>query len=576
MELKPGSRVNRYELKRRLGKGGQGSVWEVSDVLEEGAPRALKLIALRELEKGAAERAWREAQALQGVTHPGLVPCRELFRNSVEDLIGLVFDLVQGQSLAAAARDPRMRSEYRIAVLDQLAAVLAHVHALGIVHRDLKPDNVLVTDAFWSAPFTPGGVKLVDFGISAPAGNPSPITTFGAVVGTTPYLPPELIASGPWSPDREGFARDMFAFGVLGWELLFGSHPTGLPAEAVQPAYYDAYRAAWEQRLPWPPPAPESPWVPILRACLALDPQRRPPNGGALHEMLRTGSASLPGITQAHSAPTAAHVPPTSAQTPMFFTEGMHAPPSAPPPVARTASMPHERSPSVPHFPPPPSRSAPSGFGGASWPLLLLALVGAASSGAFALWMYMKGKPADDAQAAIPIDVSAKSKGAAALRPNVTAPAVDPGLPCCEGGGTCRSGHPCNPGRCEDKALPERIWTLRMTGTVVVDGNQDLAQTNPSALVCMRNERTGDRACSPMKEMVRVGGDKVNVLRASTMDLAYGRIFIRVVEGKRDLYPEVRIADNRGGIKNSILCSSMRLRAGPRDSAPVHVLVYLD
>ncbi|MRG98169.1 protein kinase domain-containing protein [Polyangium spumosum] len=576
MEINAGARVNRYELKRRLGKGGQGSVWEASDVLDDGAPRALKLIALRELEKGAAERAWREAQALQGVSHPGLVPCRELFRDSVEDLIGLVFDLVQGQSLAAAARDARMRSEYRIAVLDQLAAVLAHVHALGIVHRDLKPDNILVTDAFWSAPFTPGGVKLVDFGISAPAGNPSPITTFGAVVGTTPYLPPELVFPGPSSPDREGFARDVFAFGVLGWELLFGAHPTGLPPDALLPAYHDAYRAAWEQRLPWPPPGSESPWVATLRACLALDPRRRPANGGALRDILRTGSASLSGATQAHAAPTAAHVPPTSAQTPVFFTEGMSTPPVGPPPRGPTASSPSGYYPPAPQsIPPPPTRSGSKN--GPNLPFLLLALAGAAALGAFVLWLFMRGKSDANSSEGIPIDFNPKNVPTATVRPTVVeSPPANLSLPCCDSRGGCQSGRACNPDHCEDKPLIEQTWSLRVTGAVAIEGNRDLTGTHPRAMVCMRNERTGERACAPMSNIARDGGDRVHVLRASTKDLAYGRILVRIVEGTKDLYPEQRIADNREGFKSSVLCRGLRLRVGPRETAPVHVLVYLD
>lgn len=548
--------MNRYELRRQLGAGGQGSVWEVLDVLDpHAAVRALKLIQLRDLDPGAAERAWREAQALSGVVHPGLVPCRELFRDSIQNLIGLVFDLVQGQSLAEAAVDPRMTLECRSFILDQLAAVLAHVHALGVVHRDLKPANVLITDAFWASPSSPGGVKLVDFGISAPAGNPSPITTFGSVIGTTPYLPPELVDPQPSTQDREGFARDVFAFGVLGWELLFGVHPTGLPKNALFPEYRDIYRAASEHRRAWPPASADGAWVTTLRACLALSPRFRPANGAALRgpALSSDPSRAASGATQTHYPSTGAVVPPTVAHTPVL------------PVVPRTAPMP-----SAPFIAPPPVSTPPVNR---SFPWLALGL--AAGLGAFGFWL-LSSRLANS-ETPLPPPILLSSTIPQAISPNVVSPPSESPLPCCGSRSACPSERSCRPEPCDDKALPPgATWGLRMTGVVVIEGNQDLSGTHPRASVCLRNDRTGEKVCAPMSKIASAGGDRVNILHASTQDLAYGRVFVRVVEAGGDLYPETRIADNRGGIKNSILCGGMRLRVGPRDTAPIHVLAYLD
>src|SRR4051812_35361902 len=136
MQLRAGLRVDRYILVELLGRGGQGAVWKAVDPLD-AAVRALKLIFLEGLDAGAAERARREARAVAKAEHPALVPCRALFEDPAEGIVGLVFDFVPGQSLADAA--PRMSPEHRRAALLQIAVALGHVHGIGLLHRDLKP-----------------------------------------------------------------------------------------------------------------------------------------------------------------------------------------------------------------------------------------------------------------------------------------------------------------------------------------------------------------------------------------------------------------------------------------------------
>lgn len=573
MDFKQGTRVNRYLLIKRLGKGGQGSVWEAFPVEGSNAPRALKLIDLGGVEPAKAERAWREAQTLHDVKHPGLVPCREFFRDTDTAVLGLAFDLVQGQTLSAAAKDSRMNSEFKAAILEQLATILAHVHTQKIVHRDLKPDNVLITDAFWTSPHALGGVKLVDFGISVQAGNPSPVTKHGYIVGTAPYLPPTQNAL-----DRDGPARDVFAFGVMGWELLIGAHPTGLiyTDNLDSKEYANVYREAQNNQRVWPPPAMDSPWMQVLRACLTLDPQCRPANGEAILELLRTvrhgtaeTSSARAAITAEHIPPTGNHAIPTVAQTPLRMTATMQNPPATSPPVYPTAPVQWQGT-SAPHIPVRPKVIAKS----PNTSLLVVGFIVAAALGAFALWAiaFPKGasspeNPARPSEAPNSLPVPPQSIAQAQV-PEI--------IPCCINQGICPSGHTCDRDRCEDKALAEREWTLRITGAMVTARNEDLSVTHPKATVCMRNDRSGDKICAPMSSITRAGGDRVNVLHATTSDLISGRITIWVTEGGKPLYPDEHMADNREGIKTSALCRGMRLRAGPRDSAPVHVFVFLD
>ncbi len=571
--MQPGARVNRYVLSRPLGKGGQGSVWEAFTTEQSHLRRALKLIDLRGVEKDKAERAWREAEALHDVTHPGLVPCREFFRDSDTGLMGLVFDLVPGQTLFAAARDPRMTNDCMFAILEQLASILAYVHALGIVHRDLKPTNVLITDAFWSAPRVLGGVKLVDFGISARAGNPTPVTNPGSIVGTVPYLPPDLVCPGLWTYDRDGFARDVFAFGVMGWELLHGRHPTDLSPEALLSVYADVYRDAHQQRRPWPPPSSNEPWLVALRACLNLDPQHRPAHGAAILDIVRTGqfiphiAAGIHGgATALHAAPTrapsASSAGQTSGQAYNYAAGRTSTSPYSPAPLP---APPHYAHTPVPQSPPaPPKNSSQHTSSILRW----LGFVLAGGLGAFIFWLIVSSQnTAPNSPSIIGLPTQAE---------NTFSSQTSDLAPCCLPKDACTSGRTCKAAPCAEEALPERTWGLRVTGVLDTIRNEDLAGSHPKATLCMRNDRSGEQLCLPMTAIAKEGGDRRNVLQATTSDLKYGRMTVRVLDGTTTFYPATKIADNRDGIKTSILCRGMRLRVGPRESAPLHVLVFLD
>ena len=196
--------------------------------------RALKLVSLAATGPAAFERAQREARILAAAAHPSLVACHGLFEDPRAGLVGLVMDLVPGETLADIAARERLDGEHLDAVIAQIADVLAYIHGRGLVHRDLKPENVLVTDRFRAAPRAPGAIKLVDFGIAVPASNPHRLTATGVVIGTLPYLAPELVDPASWGR-TEGPARDVFAFGVMAYHLRFGKHPTRLGPGATLP-----------------------------------------------------------------------------------------------------------------------------------------------------------------------------------------------------------------------------------------------------------------------------------------------------------------------------------------------------
>lgn len=615
MELRAGGQVDRYTLVESLGVGGQGAVWKVVDPID-GVVLALKLFELGTLPASATARAEREAEAVaKAADHAGIVPCRHVF-SLPEGWLGLVFDLVRGEPLSKLLFDPRLGPEHRLAVLGQLASTLAHVHRRGIVHRDLKPPNILLADAFWTAPHVLGNVKLVDFGIAALAGNPQGLTTARGVVGTIPYLAPELISPGRWAPSSDGFSRDIFAFGVVAWELLVGGHPTGLTDDDDFPAYASAYRAAAERGSDWLPAGLSGPGAEVISTCLAIDPARRTMTSAALEVALRSEPVAPRAATPRAGAPVTRSYPvsadmdearrssppqtrgstsllPTTYQRPsphafdsavttpmqLLPSPPASAPPSSLPWDARTAPM--VSTGPVVRRPPAPPRASSMKRAALPWLLALaLGIIGVAAAVDF-----VTSRAAPGAQGSPPpLDPLTPRP-----LPRAVTPPLDPKMgaktafpwpspraptPCCAGG-SCKSGRSCTSiSPCPTGRLLERGWRLRMTGAAR-DG-KDVGGTNPTAQVCVRRSAPGEEwVCSTLAKMERTkDGDRDNRPRLLTSDLERGAVEIRLLDGAAVL-AEGQSANNSEGLKLTVLCSGLRLYIGSRETG-AYIAGYLD
>ncbi|WP_225849434.1 serine/threonine-protein kinase [Streptomyces sp. HPF1205] len=295
--------AGRYRLERRISQGGMGRVWQAYDKELHRAVAVKELLlppgADEELRQVLVRRIRREARAAAALRHPGLVGVHDITTDG-SGVPAVVMELVEGTPLdRLARRDGRLSPPLVSDIARQVLAALAAAHAAGVVHRDVKPGNVL-----WDG----GRAVVVDFGIAALTdARVTALTHSGAVVGTQPYMAPEVFAGRPVTP-----AVDLWALGVTLYELVEGQRPfrAGNP-EALMRAILDA---------PMPPPAHAGPLTPLLSALLGKDPAARP-TAAAAAGML---PPPMPGAPPVVASPAAAGEPPT---VPLGARPG-----SAPPP----------------------------------------------------------------------------------------------------------------------------------------------------------------------------------------------------------------------------------------------------
>jgi eukaryotic-like serine/threonine-protein kinase len=305
--LVPGATVDRYRLVAPAGEGGQGSVWKAEDPLNVGAAVALKLVPLNAGPASSVERFRREARSLARLSHPSLPRCHALFEDLRHDVIGISLEFIEGSPLSVLMASQAFTTEQRTWVLRHLAAALAYIHESGLVHRDVKPQNVMIGKGFAAHPEDPAGVKLVDFGIAAESNNPRPLTVTGSVIGTNEFLSPEIIDRTYWKETADGPERDVFALGVLGYQLLRGKHPAAVGHDASLGDYMLAYREQ-EGKDTWPPGVAGDPLEGFFRGCLALRAGKRARDGAAVAALLGDRSPSratrAPAVSALEAAPT--------------------------------------------------------------------------------------------------------------------------------------------------------------------------------------------------------------------------------------------------------------------------------
>jgi serine/threonine-protein kinase len=249
---------DRYEIVRRIARGGMAEVYLARDLLLD-RPVALKIL-FPELstDKAFVERFRREAQAAANLSHPNIV---SIYDWGEEDgTYYNVMEYVDGRPLSQLIRTQQALPAAQAADIGAaVAAALAFAHRNGVIHRDVKPGNVLLDAA--------GNVKVTDFGIARATNAQDNLTQTGTVMGTATYFSPEQ-AQGFGVDNRS----DVYSLGVVLYEMV-----TGAPPFSGENPVSVAYRHVSED--PKPPrqvnPSVPAPFEAIALQALAKDPNDR-------------------------------------------------------------------------------------------------------------------------------------------------------------------------------------------------------------------------------------------------------------------------------------------------------------
>lgn len=300
--LEPGRMVDRYRICRLAGMGGMGEVYLAWDSLLERYVALKAVRPSREDPEATLERFRREALALAQLNHPHVCQVHDLVQSEVGTFMAM--EWLEGRTLDQALPDLDPRARIRIA--RETAEGLEAAHAKGLVHRDLKPSNLMVDAA--------GSVKILDFGLArhgaldSPSGPVArldallasretvlplepedeqtgavptlsahsasdPLTQEGFFMGSPRYASPEQIRGILAGPPA-----DVFALGVMLWEMLHGEHPfPGEGKERFKATLANARR----------PPAQRVPrrMARILDRMLAPIPDHRPTSAAVAAEL---------------------------------------------------------------------------------------------------------------------------------------------------------------------------------------------------------------------------------------------------------------------------------------------------
>jgi serine/threonine protein kinase len=290
--LEPGSVIKkRFVLEKLLGKGGMGLVFGAIDRRKEEARDPNPRVALKVLNADfqrhpqAFMALQREARKAQTLAHPNVVTVFDFDRDG--DAVYMTMELLEGRSLDSMTREGRgkgIKREVALPIIRGIAEGLAYAHRKGIVHSDLKPGNVFITQE-------EGAAKILDFGIAraVPSMNSEASRdvfdagSLGAY--TEAYATDEMIDGVDPHP-----ADDMYALGIIAYELLTGFHP------------YQRHSAPAARKLglkPEPLKGLKRKEARAIERCLSFDRKRRPQNAGDFLKLFR-------GVTRLQKASLAA------------------------------------------------------------------------------------------------------------------------------------------------------------------------------------------------------------------------------------------------------------------------------
>jgi TolB-like protein/tetratricopeptide (TPR) repeat protein len=219
-----------YTLERELGGGGMSTVFVARDN-SLGRTVVVKVLPYELAATVSVDRFKREIMLSAALQHPHIVPV--LSAGEIEPLEGdksgarlpyFIMPFVEGESLRTRLSRGPLSVREGVSILKDVARALVYAHGRGIIHRDIKPDNILLSG---------GSATVTDFGVAKAlsasregnrpqaATRTGTITLVGTSIGTPAYMAPEQAAGDPNTDHR----ADLYALGIVGYEMLVGSPP---------------------------------------------------------------------------------------------------------------------------------------------------------------------------------------------------------------------------------------------------------------------------------------------------------------------------------------------------------------
>ena len=315
------SKLGKYVIRRELGRGAMGVVYEGFDPFIE---RTVAIKTIKPEAPGAGDTAEllarfkREAQAAGRLSHPGIVSIYEYGEDGGVAFIAMEF--IKGRELKDYFESGQRFAMRDIArIMGEILAALEHAHRNGVTHRDIKPANVIVLEG--------GAVKVADFGIARI--ETSELTQAGTVLGTPSYMSPEQFLGMP----VDG-RSDLFSSGVILYQFLTGERPFSGAVTTIM------HKVLKEEPLPPStlnatlPPA----WDAVVRKAMAKNPADRYQAAAQFAaDILAVAEGRAPSATSAASDATLVSAP---ADATVVSAPAPSRQPAAPPAAARETPPP--------------------------------------------------------------------------------------------------------------------------------------------------------------------------------------------------------------------------------------------
>ncbi|HEY3133723.1 MAG TPA: protein kinase [Gemmatimonadaceae bacterium] len=259
-----------YVFEREIVGGGMSRVFVAMD-RNLGRQIIVKVLPADVAAELSVERFRREIHLAAKLQHPHIVPL--LSAGEVNGAPYFTMPFVEGESLRSRlSRAGELPVIESVRILREVASALNYAHKHGVAHRDIKPDNVMLSDEF---------ALVTDFGVakalteSTKAPGSATLTGLGVTLGTPAYMAPEQ-ATGDPSVDHRA---DIYAFGVMAYEMLTGSHPfQGRSTQAMLAAHVVENPEPIARRRPAVP----HPLAALVMRCLEKHPADRPQSAAEL------------------------------------------------------------------------------------------------------------------------------------------------------------------------------------------------------------------------------------------------------------------------------------------------------